>query len=115
MIESCLGICFFKTSNGLEPVRSWLQSLTTQERKSIGTDIKTVQFGWPLGMPLVKKMADGLWEIRTHLPDKIVRVFFTVVGQTIFLLHGFMKKSQATPEKELTIAKTRLKQLRNSL
>lgn len=115
MIESCLSICFFSTPSGLEPVRIWLQSLTAQERRTIGIDIKTVQFGWPLGMPLVKKMADGLWEIRTHLPDKIARVFFTVIGQTIFLLHGFMKKSQTTPEKEMTLAKTRLRQLRNSL
>ncbi len=47
-----LEVRFFKTDAGSEPVRDWLKSLAAIERKTIGEDIKTVQFGWPLGMPL---------------------------------------------------------------
>lgn len=56
MNEPTLEVRFFKTSSGSEPVRDWLKELTSVDRKIIGEDIKTVQFGWPLGMPLVRKM-----------------------------------------------------------
>ncbi|MBC2769238.1 type II toxin-antitoxin system RelE/ParE family toxin [Pusillimonas minor] len=85
------------------------------KKGTIGVDIKTIQLGWPLGMPLVRKIADGLWETRTHLHGRIARIFFTIVNQTIVLLHGFIKKSQSTPLKELAIATHRLKQIRNTL
>ena len=110
-----LDVRFFTTGSGNEPVREWLKSLPASDRRTIGEDIKTVQFGWPLGMPLVRKMAKNLWEIRIHLADKIARVLFTVVDQNIVLLHGFIKKSQATPTEELDVAKRRLHQLRSDL
>jgi phage-related protein len=78
-----------------------------------GPDIKTVQLGWPLGMPLVRKLAKDLWEIRIHLHQRIARVLFTVERDAIVLLHGFIKKSQATPQADLDLAKERQRQLRN--
>ncbi|WP_127471590.1 type II toxin-antitoxin system RelE/ParE family toxin [Thiomicrorhabdus aquaedulcis] len=107
-----LHVRFFATSAGNEPVREWLKSLSAIDRKAIGEDIKTVQLGWPLGMPLVRKLAKDLWEIRIHLAGRIARVFFTVVSNTMVLLHGFIKKSQATPADDLETAKARIKQLR---
>lgn len=83
------------------------------DRKTIGEDVKTVQMGWPLGMPLVRKMGRDLWEIRIHLHRRIARIMFTVDGSDMVLLHGFIKKSQATPEDDLDLAKARLRQLRN--
>jgi hypothetical protein len=59
-VEPVLSVRFFKTETGTEPVRDWLLDLSPRDRKTIGTDIKTVQFGWPLGMPLVRKMELGL-------------------------------------------------------
>ncbi|WP_239483047.1 type II toxin-antitoxin system RelE/ParE family toxin [Paraburkholderia sp. C35] len=99
---------------GNEPVRQWLRDLEPEDRKAIGEDVKTVQFGWPLGMPLVRKMGRDLWEIRTTLPQRIARVLFTVVNANMVLLHGFIKKSQATPQTDLEIAKDRLRQLHSS-
>jgi len=58
--EPILSVAFFRSGSGSEPVRDWLKSLPREERKVIGEDIKTVQFGWPLGMPLVRKLAKGL-------------------------------------------------------
>ncbi|BDC38462.1 hypothetical protein PTKU15_17590 [Paraburkholderia terrae] len=80
----------------------------------IGEDVKTVQFGWPLGMPLVRKMGLDLWEIRITLPQRIARVLFTVVDAKMILLHGFIKKSRATPQADLDLAKDRLRQLQSS-
>jgi phage-related protein len=93
-------------------VGDWLKSLPFDEKRIIGEDIKTVQFGWPLGMPIVRKLEPGLWEVRSKLPDKIARVFFTVNGSKMVLLHGFIKKSEKTPQDDLKVARQRLTQLR---
>jgi phage-related protein len=81
--------------------------LPKQERKLIGDEIRTVQFGWPLGMPLVRKLSEGLWEVRISLPNRIARVLFTVVDQQAVLLHGFIKQSRKTPATDLALAKRR--------
>jgi phage-related protein len=102
-----LNVVFFKTDAGNEPVREWLKALPKDERYMIGEDIKKVQWGWPLGMPLVRPMGDGLHEIRSRLSNRIARVFFTVWEEKIVLLHGFIKKDQQTPVVELRLAKKR--------
>ena len=106
-------VFFFRLDSGREPVREWLKSMDRDSRRSIGEDIKTLQFGWPVGMPLARKMADDLWELRSHLPSGIARTFFTVYEKNIVLLHGFLKKAQKTPTKELATAKRRLTKLRS--
>lgn len=73
--------------------------------------MKTVQYGWPLGMPLVRKLGADLWEVRSHLEHGTARVFFTVLGAQMVLLHGFVKKSQATPKAELDLARKRMKEV----
>ncbi len=109
--EPILSVAFFRTESGREPVREWLKSMPRDHRKIMGADIKTVQFGWPLGMPLVRKLDPGLWEIRVHLPEGIARILFTTARQRMILLHGFVKKSQKTPREDLALAKTRLRML----
>lgn len=106
-----LAVRFFLTTEGREPVREWLKSLPQQERKIIGDEIRTVQFGWPVGMPLVRKLDQGLWEVRVDLPNRIARVLFTIVDAQAVLLHGFIKKSQKTPAPDLAVAKRRKGQL----
>ncbi len=94
-------------------MREWLRALTAQDRKTIGEDIKTVQFGWPLGMPLVRKMGKDVWEVRIHLEGRIARVLFTVEAGVMVLLHGFIKKSQGTPANDLKLAECRRDKLRS--
>lgn len=102
-----LTVRFFRTEVGNEPVREWLSQLSREHRQLIGIEIKTVQTGWPLGMPLVRKMERGLWEIRVDLGDVCARVFFTLVEGSMVLLHGFIKKSQKTPLSDLETARQR--------
>jgi hypothetical protein len=80
-----LAVRFYRNPAGGEPVRDWLLELAPGDRKTIGTDIKTVQYGWPLGMPLVRKMERDLWELRIHLENRIARVLFTVEAGTLAL------------------------------
>jgi len=101
-------VAFYVSPSGREPVRDWLMSLSKAEKKLIGEDIKTVQFGWPIGMPVVEKLDRDLWEVRTTLRDKIARVLFTVHAGKIVLLHGFIKKTQKTPIDDLDLARDRM-------
>jgi phage-related protein len=102
-----LTVRFYRTDNGSEPVREWLRSLPLDSKKIIGEDIKTVQYGWPIGMPVVRKLEPGIWEVRSRLKDGISRVLFTVADDTMILLHGFIKKSQKTPIDDLVTARKR--------
>jgi len=110
--EVRLHVLFYKTAAGNEPVREWLKGLPSEERKIIGDDLKTAQYGWPLGMPLIRKLEPELWEVRSSLRNRIARVIFTVEGDTMVLLHGFNKQSQKTPLKDLQLARQRLVSLR---
>ena len=110
-----LQVNFYKTESGNEPVREWLRSLPRAEKKIIGEDIKTVQFGWPLGMPLVRKIDTDLWEIRSKLDNRIARLLFTAQRNVMVILHGFIKKSEKIPTNDLHLAKKRLSTVRSSL
>jgi phage-related protein len=99
---------FYRTDAGNEPVRDWLKELPRDDKRIIGEDIKTAQLGWPLGMPLIRKMDKNLWEVRSSLPCAIARVLFTVDASQMILLHGFIKKSIKTPQNELKTATARL-------
>jgi phage-related protein len=107
-----LTVVFYRSGAGNEPAREWLLDLRKPDRKTVGFDIKTAQYGWPLGMPLIRKLEPGLWEVRSRLKDGIARVIFTVDGDTMVLLHGFVKKSQKTPASDLKTAKQRLADLK---
>lgn len=108
-----LEVVFYRTDNGREPVRQWLKKMPREDRRSIGIDLKTVQFGWPLGMPLVRKLEPGIWEVRSNLDRRIARVLFTVIGDRMILLHGFIKKGQKTPATDLELARSRKADLEN--
>lgn len=110
--EPVLAVVFYHSVSGREPVRDWLLSLTREDRRAIGEDIKTAQFGWPLGLPLIRKLEPGLWEVRSTISQGIARVLFTVEGNTMVLVHGFTKKSMKAPLNELTTAHRRLADLR---
>ena len=107
-IPFVLNVVFYRSDAGNEPVREWLKDLHRDDKRQIGEDIKTAQLGWPLGMPLIKKIDKDLWEVRTRLADGISRVFFAVDSEYMILLHGFIKKSQKTPQNELKTALSRL-------
>lgn len=101
---------FYRSGSGREPVREWLQGLKPEDRKILGEDIKYVEFAWPIGMPAVRSLGDELWEVRSSLTGgKIARVIFYVDKGRMVLLHGFVKKTQKTPKKDLDLALKRKK------
>lgn len=105
MPEKRIPAKFYQNENGTEPVRDWLKDLDKEDRKLIGADIKTVEIGWPIGMPTCRPMGKGLFEVRTNLPQgRIARVLFCIYDEKMILLNGFIKKTQKSPQKELKTA-----------
>jgi phage-related protein len=109
--SSKLQVLFYKSSLGNEPVKAWLKRLGLDDRKTIGEEITLVQLGWPIGMPLVRNLRGGLWEIRIRLVNRIGRVVFAMFEGNIVLLHGFIKKQQETPKTDLQLSMKRWKSL----
>jgi len=105
-------VAFYRSQSGKEPVRDWLKDLSLEDKKIIGADIKTVQFRWPSGMPLVRKLEPDLWEVRSNTTAGIARILFTIQLEYIILLHSFIKKSARTPLDDLSVARNRLAQIR---
>jgi phage-related protein len=96
---------FYRSDRGREPVREWLKGLEREDRKVIGEDVKDVEFSWPIGMPLVRSLGYELWEVRSSLPrGRIARVLFCVEHERLVLLHGFIKKTQKTPKRDIDLA-----------
>ncbi len=105
-------VVFFRTAAGMEPVRRWLLGMPKADRTRIGDDIRTVEFGWPIGMPVCRPLGGGLYEVRSNIADGIARTIFAIDGDEMVLLHGFVKKSQKAPKPELDLARARWKQFR---
>lgn len=89
-------------------MRDWLRGLSSNDRKRIGSDIKTVEFGWPIGMPVCRPLGRAIYEVRTTLSqNRIARVLFYIdKNERMVLLHGFMKKTRKTPDEDLELAMT---------
>jgi len=115
MVQSVLRrleVVFYRTETGREPVREWLRSLDREAMRAIGADISTVQLGWPVGMPLVRFLGEGIWEVRSRWKQSSGRVPFIFEEDTMVLLHGFVKKTQKTPQKDLDKARWRAVEVR---
>jgi len=103
---------FYRSSSGREPVREWLKALDSGDRQAIGQDIATVEYGWPVGMPVCRPLGAGLWEVRSTLPShRIARMMFMLAQGNLVLLHGFIKKTQETPKVEMAIARQRMREV----
>lgn len=105
---------FYCSAKGAEPVRAWLKALGRDDRRVIGKDIKTVEFGWPVGMPVCRPITShrGLWEVRSALSNnRVARVLFCISEDRMILLHGFIKKTRKTSKSDLDRAATRMKEI----
>ena len=86
---------FYRTEAGGSPVLDWLRGLDKADRHAIGLDLMRVQFGWPIGRPLVGSLKDGLWEVRSTLPSqRMARLILCFHDQMLVVLHGFIKKKR---------------------
>lgn len=103
-------IVFYAEPSGSDPVGEFLSSL----------DLRTqARFEWSIEQlilrntqarePLVKHLEGRIWELRRESNTNIFRLLYALLpGRRILFLHGFQKKTQKTPRREIVIAQTRL-------
>ena len=105
-------LVFYRTAAGGDPVRDWLKGLAEDARQVVGQDLMRAQWRWPVGMPLCRALGQGLWEVRSDLPDhRISRVLFCAREGQLVAVHGFIKKTQKTPAEDLRLARKRMKEV----
>ncbi len=105
---------FYRTAAGREPALEWLRGLDKEDRRAIGFDLERLQLGWPIGMPLVRSLKDGLWEVRAVLPSRrIARLILCFHEETLVVLHGFIKKTQRTQPEDLALARRRMREVKS--
>ena len=110
--EKKLVVHFYRSKAGAELVRDWLKGLPVDDRRILGRDLRLVELGWPIGMPLCRPLGGGLWELRSSLSgNRIARVMFCAAHGRMVLLHGFIKRTQKTPPAEMELARTRQKEV----
>jgi phage-related protein len=107
-------LVFWRSANGRESVREWLNELSRSDKRTIGRDIAKVQYGWPVGLPLCRPLSGSLWEVRSSLPSKReARIFFGFYDGMLIALHAIIKKTQKTPAEDLALARQRFKELQS--
>lgn len=99
-------------------MRDWLNGpeIGDEDRKVIGVDTAKVEFGWPIGMPTCEPLGNGLFAVRSNLPNnRITRILFMMEEDRMVLLHGFIKKARdgiKTPQHEIEVAADRRRDAR---
>ncbi len=105
-------IVFYESQNGNKPVEEFLDSLDGVTRNKVYGSLELLkEYGVALSFPHVKKITgSSLRELRI-LGGSSTRIFYVArTGQKFLLLHGFRKKTQKTPDREIKIAEKRLKE-----
>lgn len=103
-------VVFYRTASGNEVVLNFLRNLSEEDRKRAGEDLKVVQIGYPIGLPVCRPLKDGLLEVRTSLPSRReLRLLFTFDRrhQCLVVLHAFIKTTRTTPKGDLDLARKR--------
>jgi phage-related protein len=112
--ELCPSSCLLPFSRREGVSERLVFHLSSNDLKAIGCDIKTAQYGWPIGMPLIRKLEPGLWEVRSSINKGIARVIFTIENDATVMLHGFFIKSAKTLSADFQVARDQSSKLRGA-
>jgi phage-related protein len=108
-------VLFYETASGNQVILDFIRELSAEERKIVGENLKTVQIGFPMGLPLCRPLGDGLYEIRSSLPSKRefrLIFFFDRTRQVLLVVHALFKKSAKLPKADLDLARKRKEEFR---
>ena len=103
-------VIFYKTSQGAEPVREWLQSLESGVRLQLGQAIQVLQMNGPaLRMPYACSLGKGLFELRERIGKVRYRIFYAFDGDRLVVLLHTATKDQRVIENDIAFSRRRLK------
>lgn len=102
----------YRSAQGSEPVREFLRGLSREDRRVVGNDIATIEYGWPVGKPTCAPLGAGLWEVRSSLTgNRMSACCSPCIKATWFCCTDFIKKTQKAPPAEVAVARKRLKEV----
>ena len=108
-------ILLFETPEGQPVVEKFLNGLQTATKQKVARHFDLLEhYGPDLGMPHSKPLGDGLYELRVRGRQEVRILYVFAIGHTIFLLHGFLKKTQIIPKRELDLARHRQQMVNNN-
>lgn len=94
-----------------DEVKAFIKKLQKPTRSKILRGIELIeQYGQDLSLPHVKKITNLLYELRIRGREE-ARIFFVLQKESAFLIHGFVKKTQKTPRREIETAEKRFQLL----
>lgn len=101
-------IKLYETPSGREVVNDFIESLQAPTKAKLICQLELLEeFGPKLAMPHAKPIGDGLFELRVRGKQEVRVIYAYVQNSTIYLLHAFLKKTRAIPQKELNTALNR--------
>lgn len=105
-------VVYFESGGGNAPIYDFIGSLSAVAKAKVSNTLDLLtEYGIKLGLPHVRKVTGTkLWELRILGGDNIRIFYIAISGKAFLLLHGFIKKSQKIPKKEVKVALTRLKE-----
>ncbi len=102
-------IRFYEDQRGKIPVLEFINRLPSKDRARINNIFRLLEsYGTMLGMPHARQIDGKLWELR---PGGIRLFYFAHINRQFVILHGFQKKTDKTPKKEIEIAIRRMQAL----
>jgi len=102
-------IHFYEDHRGKSPVLEFIDALSPRDRVKVNNIFRLLEeFGTDLGMPHARRIEGRLWELR---PGDNRLFYFLYLERKFVILHGFRKQSMKTPEKEITKALHRMKEI----
>lgn len=108
-------VLFYETLSGNKIILEFIRGLSAEDKKVVGEDLKAVQIGFPMGLPLCRPLGDGLYEIRSSLPSRRefrLIFFFDSPRQVLLVVHALFKKSAKLPKADLDLARKRKEEFR---
>lgn len=103
-------IVFYVNPDGEDPVREFLRGLDWKAEARFDWSIEQLHVrNVQARPPLVRHLESKIWELREESQTNIYRLLYCFLsGQRVLFLHGFQKKTQKTPRREIEIATQRL-------
>lgn len=103
-------VAFYQTPAGNKVVLEFIRSLSPEDRKVVWEDLRTVQIGFPMGLPLCRPLGEGLHEIRCSLASRRelrLIFYFDRARQSLAVVHALIKKSAKIPKSDIELARKR--------
>ena len=102
---------FYRNANGNEPVRAWLKALSRPEKRAIGVDIMTVEYGWPIGMPTCRPLGRAFMRCAQPSGTGSLACCSVSLGESWSCFMASSRRHDEPRAEDIALARTRMKEV----